>query len=316
MKLIIPGGTGQVGNAVARHFHRAGHQVVVLSRNPRPAPWQVIQWDGRTRGAWFEEIDGADAVLNLAGYTVNCRYHPANRQRILESRVESTRIVGEAIAAARNPPSLWLQAATATLYAHRYDAPNDDVTGVPGGEEPDLPDTWRFSLDVARAWEQACLETLTPRTPKVLLRTAMVMTPYPGAVFSVLLRLVRLGLGGRVGDGRQFVSWIHETDFLAALEFLMLHPELCGPINLAAPGPLPYTDFMAALRRAWGMPIGLPATRWMLEIGTWLLRTESELVLKSRRVVPRRLTDAGFQFRFPDWSTAATDLCQTVRGRN
>lgn len=315
MKIVIPGGSGQIGTAVSRHFHNAGHQVVVLTRNPRPAPWQIVIWDGITRGDWFLEIDGADAVLNLAGHTVNCRYHPANRRRILESRVESTRIVGEAIATARNPPPVWLQAATATLYAHRYDAPNDDVTGIPGGQEPNLPDTWRFSLDVARAWEQACLDADTPHTRKVLLRSAMVMTPDVGGVFATLLRLVRLGLGGRVGDGRQFVSWIHEADFLAALEFLMAHPELSGPINLATPGPLPYTDFMGALRRAWGMPIGLPATRWMLEIGTFLLRTESELVLKTRRVVPRRLTDAGFQFQFPEWSAAATDLCQSVRRR-
>jgi uncharacterized protein len=309
MKLVLPGGSGQVGTVVARHFHARGNEVVVFSRQPRPAPWRTVVWDGRTQGGWAREIDGADVVLNLAGRSVNCRYNADNRREILESRTDSTRAVGIAIAAAARPPRLWLQASTATIYSHRLDAPNDDVTGILGGGEPNLPDTWRFSLDVANAWERALDKSPAPRTRKVALRAAMVMSPDAGGVFATLLRLVRLGLGGPVGDGRQFVSWIHEADFLGAVEFLIAHPELDGPVNLAAPGPLPYADFMAALRRSRGMPFGLPAQRWMLEIGTWLLRTESELVLKSRRVVPRRLTDAGYRFQFPEWPAAAGDLC-------
>jgi uncharacterized protein (TIGR01777 family) len=173
-----------------------------------------------------------------------------------------------------------------------------------------LPGTWRFSLDVAGAWERVLAEADTPSTRRVILRSAMTMSPDPGGVFSVLRTLVRLGLGGPVGDGNQFVSWIHRDDFIAAVEWLIRDERLSGPVNLAAPNPLPYRDFMAALRRACGMPIGLPAPRWLLEIGCFVMRTESELVLKSRRVTPRRLLDAGFRFRHPDWPEAAESLCE------
>ena len=261
-------------------------------------------------GAWVDEMDGSDVVINLAGRSVNCRYNPENRRLIKESRVDSTRAVGEAIARANRPPRVWLQAGTATIYSHRFDAPNDEVTGLFGGSEPDTPDTWKFSIEVAKAWEDALDGYDLPSTRKVLLRSAMVMSPDRGGVFDTLLRLVRFGLGGRAGDGRQYVSWIHDADFVRAIFWLIEHEEMAGAVNLAAPGPLPYAEFMHALRRAWGMPIGLPASRWMLEIGTRLLGTESELVLKSRRVVPARLLQAGFTFEFPDWPEAARDLCR------
>lgn len=315
MKIVIAGGTGQVGTATARHFHALGHEVVVLSRTPRPASWKTVPWDARSVGGWSSELEGADVVLNLAGRSVNCRYGSRNRDEILRSRVESVRTVAAAITAARRPPPLWLQMGTATIYAHRLDGPNDEAHGLLGGGEVGVPDTWRFSHSVAERWEKAALDSPTPGTRRVILRTAMVMTPDPGGVFDVLLRLVRWGLGGPVGGGRQYVSWIHEADFLAALEFLMAHPEIEGPVNLAAPEPLPYRDFMGSLRRAWGRSVGLPATRWMLEIGAFFLRTESELVLKSRRVVPGRLLQAGFRFRFPEWPAAAADLCRRVRDR-
>ena len=315
MKIVIPGGSGQVGAILARAFHREGHEVVVLSRSPHPAPWKTLAWDAATRGDWWAQIDGADAVINLAGRNVNCRYHARNRREILQSRVASVRAVGTAIAAALLPPRVWLQAGTATIYAHRYDAPNDEVTGLLGGTEPDAPDTWRFSIEVARAWERAFDETATPRTRKVLLRSAMTMSPDAGGVFDTLLGLVRRGLGGRSGDGRQYVSWIHEEDFIRAIRRLIVREEIAGPVNLAAPEPLPNAAFMRAIREAWGMPFGLPAAEWMLEIGARFLRTETELILKSRRVVPTRLLRAGFTFRFPAWPEAARDLCRRVRER-
>jgi uncharacterized protein (TIGR01777 family) len=313
MKLIIPGGTGQVGTMLSRFFHQRGHQVVVLSRHPVSALWRVVTWDGRSSGAWEAELDGADVVINLAGRSVNCRYGPANRRAILESRVNSTRVLGEAIAQAKRPPQIWLQASTATIYAHRYDAPNDETTGILGGTEPNAPDTWRFSIDVATAWERTLDEAVTPRTRKVKLRSAMTMSPDDGGIFDVLLRLVRCGLGGQAGDGRQFVSWIHGEDFIRAIVWLIEHDDVDGPVNLAAPQPLPNAEFMRALRAAWGMPVGLPATTWMLEIGALLLRTETELILKSRRVVPGRLMKQGFAFQFPMWPEAASDLCRRWR---
>jgi len=314
MKIVLPGGSGQVGTVLARAFHAAGHEVVVLSRRPGTGrPWRVVGWDAETVGGWAAELDGADAVINLAGRSVNCRYTPANRRVILDSRVNSARAVGAAVARAARPPRVWLQAATATIYAHRTDAGNDEDTGRLGGAEPGAPDTWRFSVAVAEAWERAAADCDTPHTRKVLLRAAMVMSPDRGGVFDVLLGLVRRGLGGRAGDGRQYVSWVHADDFVRAVLFLIDRADLAGPVNVAAPEPLPNAEFMRALREAWGTRFGLPARRWMLEVGAWVLRTETELVLKSRRVVPGRLLRAGFRFDYPAWPAAARDLCRRWR---
>ncbi len=316
LRIVLPGGSGQVGTLLARAFHQEGHDVTVLSRGPERAPWRVVAWDGQTAGDWTEVLDGADVVINLAGRSVNCRYTPENRRAILESRVVSTRLIGEAIGRARRPPRVWLQASTATVYAHRFDAANDEATGLLGGSEPEAPETWRFSIEVATAWEKALEEAVTPHTRKVAMRSAIVMSPDSGGAFDMLLRLVRYGLGGREGDGRQYVSWIHEDDFVRAVRWLIEHDEVRGPVNLAAPHPLPNADFLRALREAWGAPFGLPASKWMLEVGARLLRTETELILKSRRVVPGRLLEAGFAFHFPSWPEAAADLCQRWSGRH
>jgi uncharacterized protein len=313
MKIIIPGGSGQVGTVLARSFATGGHDVVVLSRNPAKTPWRIVAWDGESRGDWVAELEGADAVINLAGRSVNCRYTPENRRLIMESRLKSTKILGEAISQAARPPRVWLQASTATIYAHRYDAPNDEATGIVGGSEPDAPDTWRFSIEVATNWERVFNEAVTPSTRKVLLRSAIIMSPSRGGPFDLLLRLVRFGLGGTSGDGRQYVSWVHDEDFVRAVLWLIEHDELDGPINVAAPNPLPNAEFMRALRTAWEMPFGLPAPDWMLEIGAFMLRSETELALKSRRVVPARLLASRFEFLYPTWLEAATDLCARWR---
>ncbi len=313
MKIVLPGGSGQVGTVLARAFHAAGDEVVVLTRSPASAPWRTVAWDAVTVGDWARELDGADVVINLAGRSVNCRYTPANRRAITASRVDSTRAVGRAIAACGRPPHTWLQASTATLYSDRTDADNDDVTGHIGGGGPD---TWRFSIDVATAWEAAAVEAVPPATRLVLLRSAMTMSPDRGGVFDVLLGLVRHGLGGTTGSGRQYVSWIHDEDFVRAVRFLIGRPDLAGPVNLCSPRPLPNAEFMRALRAAWGTRFGLPASGWVLSLGAVLMRTETELVLKSRRVTPRRLSDAGFTFAFPDWPAAAAELCARWKAAN
>ncbi|HET9227138.1 MAG TPA: TIGR01777 family oxidoreductase [Thermoanaerobaculia bacterium] len=311
MKIVIPGGTGQVGTVLARKFHSDGHEVVVLSRSPKELPWRVASWAP-------EEFDGADVVINLAGRSVSCRYHRKNRDEILRSRISTVQAVGEAIRNAKRPPAVWLQASTATIYAHRYDAPNDERTGILGGLEPDAPETWRFSIGVANAWERALDEEETPATRKVKLRMAMVMNPGAGGTFALLSKLARLGLGGRIGDGRPYMCGIHEVDLVRSIYWLIDREHLEGAVNLAAPEPLPHAEFMAALRQACGASIGLPATKWMLEIGTFLLRTESELILKSRRVVPGRLLEDGFYFQYPEWPAAAGELCRRYwrNGRN
>lgn len=314
MKIILCGGSGQVGTLCRRAFAAAGHDVVILTRKTcgKSSEQNVrhVEWDAKNVGDWATEFNDADVVINLAGRSVNCRYHQRNRRAIIDSRVQSNHVVGDAIGQAKSPPRLWLQMSTATIYAHRFDAPNDEATGILGGGETEqgAPDTWKFSIDVARAWEKSCLEMATPQTRKVLLRSAVVMSPDAGGVFDVLLRLVRFGLGGRQDDGRQFVSWIHEADFVSALNWLIDHDEIEGPVNLASPHPLPNAEFMRTLRDAWGARVGLPAAKWMLEVGAFFLRTETELILKSRRVIPGRLHDTGFEFQFPEWRKAASEL--------
>ncbi len=305
--IILAGGTGQVGQILAREL-ASQYKVIILTRGqPRTlGNLEYIHWDAANLGAWATAIDGADAVINLAGRTVNCRYNQKNRREILESRTYSTRVIGEAIAAAKNPPKIWLQAVSGTIYTHRFDAPNDDISGQLGGTEA-MPDTWRFSVDVAKAWEATLEASRTPQTRKVALRSAMVMSPDQGGVFSVLHNLVKRGLGGTMGDGRQYISWIHDTDFIAAILFLLEQP-IAGAVNLCSPNPLPNAEFMRLFRSANGIGFGLPSTNWMLELGAVFLQTETELVLKSRFTYPKRLLEAGFVFKFATWESAVQDL--------
>ena len=315
MRIVIPGGSGQVGHILTRHFERCGHTVTVLSRRPEPVPSRAVRWDGLTAGIWVAELERSDVCINLAGRSVNCRYSARNRRLIHESRVKSTLLLNQVIADLRQPPSLWVNASTATIYRHALDRAMDEVNGELGGNEPGAPDTWNFSIRVAKAWEEAFFSSPTPRTRKIAIRSAMTFSPDPGGVFDVLLGLVRIGLGGSQGSGAQFVSWIHEADFVRAMDLLIAREDFSGVVNLASPNPLPNHDFMQALRKAWGIRFGLPAPNWALEVGAFLLRTESELVLKSRRVVPGRLLAAGFEFLFPEWPAAAYDLAARWRER-
>jgi len=313
VKIVIPGGSGQVGAILSRRWIAAGHEVVVLGRGGAAGPARIVSWDGRTLGPWAEELDGADVVLNLAGRTVNCRYTPQNLAEMMSSRVDSTRGGGEAMRRAKAPPATWLRMSTATSYAHRLDGPHDEATGGLGGSEPDVPAYWEFSVRIAKEWERAQREADTPRTRKVALRTSMVMSPDRGGIFDVMSGITRAGLGGTAASGTQYISWIHDTDFARALDLLIERTDLEGPFNLASPGPLPNAAFQRALREAWGTRVGLPAAAWMLEIGAFFLRTDTELLLKSRRVVPTRLSEQGFVFEFPEWPAAARDLVERWR---
>lgn len=313
MRIVIPGGTGRIGKVLARHFHVKGDEVTVLSRTPHSSPWRTLAWNPPEAGPWSAAIDGADVLINLTGRDVDCRYTARNRREILNSRVDSTRLLATVINAVNRPPRAWINASTATIYRHTFTRDNDDLTGEIGGSEPDSPPTWRFSIEVATAWERTFLESTTPATRKIAIRSAITMSPDRGGVFDTLLRLVRFGLGGRIGSGSQYISWIHERDFIRALEFLMAHENLEGTINISSPHPLPQCDFMRTLRDAYGTRVASPATTWMLEIGAWLIRTETELILKSRRVIPRKLTDAGFTFDFADWSAASAELISRWR---
>jgi NAD dependent epimerase/dehydratase family enzyme len=356
LKIVLPGGSGQVGQALARHFTERGHQVTVLTRGPYTASWQTVHWDGENIGPWAEYLEGADVCINLAGRSVNCRYDVANREAIYTSRIRSTQLLGRVIAGLSEPPRVWLNASAATIYRRALDEdgvdlPLDETCALGGGEltgeisvelisgakarfdsegfmrglKPPPPfgssdsERWAerrgFSARVARDWEAEFFAAETPRTRKVALRSAIVLSPAPGSAFAVLSKLVRLGLGGRQGNGRQFVCWIHEADYARAVEFLIAHEELVGPINMVAPTPLSNREFMAALRWAWDVPNGLPAPSLAIKLGAILMRTESELVLQSCRAVPGRLLEAGFEFEFPEWVEAAEDLVRQWKSR-
>ncbi len=309
LRIVIPGGAGHLGQLLARHFHEHGHHVTVLARHPKPSDWRTVIWNGYDLGDWARVLEGSDVVINLAGRSVNCRYTPENRRQILTSRTITSGLLSQAIAQAAQPPAIWLNASTATIYRHSFDRSMDEATGEIGGHEPDAPAEWAFSIEVATAWERALFAENLPKTRRIAMRTAMVMSPDPGGAFDLLLRLVRWGLGGSTGSGRQYISWIHDVDFIRAVEFLIAHDEMTGMVNLSSPFPVANRKFMGCLRRAWCTSyIGLPAPSWILPLGTALLRTEAELVLKSRRVVPQRLLETGFDFHFPNWRGACQDL--------
>jgi uncharacterized protein (TIGR01777 family) len=305
-KIVIAGGSGFLGNVLAAHFQEAGYTVTVLTRSPKVMTNGIRQvpWDGRTPGAWAQELEGAAAVINLAGRSVNCRYNEQNRKLILESRIHPTRAIGEAIARCKTPPRVWLNASTATIYKHTFGPAWDDFGEI--GDTLKAKD--KFSIEVATAWERTLNEMPTPGTRKVAMRAAMVLGTDKNSVFPMLLRLAKFGLGGKMGDGKQFVSWIHERDFCRAVEWLITHEKLSGAINIAAPNPVTNAEMMKIFREICHMPIGLPAATWMLEIGAFFLRTETELIIKSRRVISGRLMESGFTFNFPLLRSALENL--------
>jgi uncharacterized protein len=320
LRIVMPGGSGQVGRMLAAFFQERGHHVTVLTRGPYAAPWQTVHWDGMTLGPWVETLEGADVCLHLSGKSVNCRATEKNRKALHDSRIGPTKLLHHAIGTLENPPRVWMNASTATIYRHALDKDMDEATGEIGGGEMisahrRAPRKWDWTVKLVKDWEAAFFSVPTPRTRKVALRTSLVFSPMPGNIFMVLSNLVRWGLGGTQGSGRQYVSWMHEADFARAVEFLIDHEEMDGPVNLAAPYPLPNREFMAALREAWDRPNGVWAPAAAIAVGAFFLRTEPELVLKSRRVVPGKLLEAGFGFDFPEWPGAAEDLVRRWRQR-
>jgi uncharacterized protein (TIGR01777 family) len=310
--IVIAGGSGFLGRALAAHFQKAGSRITILTRSPKATSSAIreIKWDAATLGEWTRELDGTDAVINLVGRSVDCRYHERNRRLIMESRVNSTRVIGQAIAKSKAPPSVWLNASTATIYKHTFGPAWNESGEI--GSTPEAKD--EFSIQVATTWERTLNEAQTPLTRKVAMRASMVMGTRGNSVFPVLRRLTRFGMGGRMGNGRQFVSWIHEADFCRAVEWLIAHREFSGPVNVCAPNPVTNVEMMNLFREACGMPLGLPAAGWMLEIGAFVVQTETELLIKSRRVIPGRLAESGFEFQFPRLRQAIEDLNKKMGG--
>ena len=302
--VVIAGGSGFLGVSLASHLLESGCRVTVLSRN-RPkvsGQWDFAEWDARTLGPWQSVIDGADAVVNLVGRSVDCIKTPDHCDEILRSRVEATRVLGEAMKAAEAPPPVWVQMSTAHIYG---DPPSLVCTEM-------SPFGYGLAPDVGRAWESEFANAIHPDQRGVVLRTSFVVGRDRGAGGGALSRLrliTRLGLGGKVGSGKQGMSWIHEQDMNRIFERAIVDPSMQGAYIASSPSPVAQQDFMRSLRRSLSVPIGLPATETMVRLGAhWFLRTDPELALYGRYVVPERLTASDFEFDFPNLDDALADL--------
>ena len=290
-KLIVAAGTGFLGNVLIQHFKNKFEEIIVLTRGKSETKNRIkyINWDAKSFSGWEKELENADVVINLAGKSVDCRYTEKNKAEILASRIDSTKILNEAILQCENPPKHFINSSTATIYRHSEDKEMDEYTGEIGND---------FSINVAKSWEKIFYEVETPKTLKTAIRTSIVLGKNGGA-FVPLKKLTQLGLGGKNGDGKQFISWVHEKDFARAVEFI-IEKELSGSINVVSPKPIRNEEFMKKLQKAIGVPFGLPISKSLLEFGAKIIKTETELVLKSRNVIPKRLIENGFEFEFGD----------------
>lgn len=301
-KIVLAGGTGQIGIALCTFYAGRTETIIILSRgnNKQVGNIRYVKWDAKTQGPWAKELDGADMLVNLCGKNVNCRYTDKNKKEIFDSRTNSTKALATALVACTHPPKLWVQSASATIYRHSDDRPMTEKDGVIGTG---------FSVEVCKKWEKVFLEETQQFTNmrRAILRTSLVLGKKEG-VFPRLRNLTRFGLGGKQGNGEQWVSWIHETDVARMIDWIATHKEIEGIINCTAPTPLKNKDFMDCIRKGFRMPIGIPSPAWLLELGAFFIRTETELILKSRWVLPRKITKTGFQFQFPEATTAIHNL--------
>lgn len=291
MKIILAGGTGFIGKHLADHFVAKGDEIVIFSRSNKPASGKIkfVQWDGKTLGAWKNEIDGADVVINLAGRSINTRYTEKNKKEVLESRLNATHIIGEAIKQSKQPPKVWVNMSSATIYENSETSPQDEFSGKIGDD---------FSMNVCKAWEKTFYNEVVPDTRKIVARLSIVLGDDGGAL-KPFQKLAKFGLGGKMGSGKQMMSWVHIDDVVRAIDFLIQHETFSGIFNITSPNAISNKVFMKTLRKAAHMPIGIPSAEWMIKIGAFIIGTEPELILKSRWSVPKKLLEAGFVFEYP-----------------
>jgi len=299
-KIVLAGGNGYLGGVLAKHFSSIADEVIILSRKPKAIEGNIktILWDGKTEGDWVNNLNGASLMVNLCGKNVNCRYNDKNRQEIINSRVLPTNLLNRVIEHLERPPLLWINITSATIYRHAEDQAQDEITGEIG---------YGFSIDVCKIWEETFFQVTNPKTRKIALRLGIVLGRKDGA-FPRLLNLVRLGMGGKQGDGMQYVSWIHEQDVALSIEWLLNQKEIKGIVNCTAPDAIKNNELMKSLRKAYGVPFGLPAPAWLLEIGAKIIGTETELILKSRWVKPSVLLNSGFKFQYGFIDNAIHDI--------
>jgi uncharacterized protein (TIGR01777 family) len=294
-KLVIAGGNGFLGRVLTKHFQQSFDEIVILTRHTK-APHQNVRyvtWDAKTLGDWKQELNQADVLINLTGKNVNCRYTAMNKAEILHSRLNSTRVLGAGIRNVPKPPKLWLQTSSSTIYNHAFQ-PNAETSNNLGDD---------FSMTVCKQWEQTYWEEYCPSTKKILMRVAIVLG-HEGGAWPTLKRLTKLGLGGKQGSGNQMISWIQDNDYARVTEWLIHHGTTNGVYNVCSPTPISNKKFMRSLRTSMNMTVGLPTPEWMLRLGAALIGTETELILKSRCVVPQNLLNEGFQFQYPDLEKA------------
>ena len=296
MNVLICGGSGFLGQNLARFFTEKGDRVVIVSRTSSTLPVKQVTWKQETE--ILDELNTADVLINLAGKSVNCRYTKKNKTEILNSRIATTKLLANWLQQVSNPPKIWLNASTATIYRHALDRPMTEYNGEVGND---------FSMNVAKQWEEAFFKAKHETIRKVAMRTSIVLGKDGGALIP-LQQLTKMGLGGKMGSGKQMVSWIHITDFCRAVSWIINHIELDGPVNITAPYPATNEEQMMLLRKSLKKKTGIPASSLMLKIGAWLIGTETELILKSRWVLPERLTESGFRFNYPKMEMALTDL--------
>lgn len=299
-KIVLAGGNGYLGGVLAKHFSSIADEVIILSRKPKAIEGNIktILWDGKTEGNWVNNLNGASLMVNLCGKNVNCRYNDKNRQEIINSRVLPTNLLNRVIEQLERPPLLWINITSATIYRHAEDQAQDEITGEIG---------YGFSIDVCKIWEETFFQVTNPKTRKIALRLGIVLGRKDGA-FPRLLNLVKLGMGGKQGDGMQYVSWIHEQDVALSIEWLLDQKEIKGIVNCTAPDAIKNNELMKSLRKAYGVPFGLPAPAWLLEIGAKIIGTETELILKSRWVKPSVLLNSGFKFQYGFIDNAIHDI--------
>lgn len=298
-KLIIAAGTGFLGNVLVDHFKDKYNEIVILTRGKSKTVANVkyVNWNAKTLSGWETELENASVLINLAGKSVDCRYTEANKKEIYNSRIDSTRILNKAVLNCKNPPKHWLNSSTSTIYRFSLDKQMDEIHGEIGDD---------FSMNIAKSWEKIFFETETPKTLKTALRTSIVLGKNGGAFLPIKM-LTKLGLGGKQGEGNQFISWIHEKDFARAIEFI-IEIKVTKIVNIVSPKPISNYHFMKTLRKSIGVSFGLPTSRFLLEIGSFFIRTETELVLKSRNVIPKRLQENGFKFEYKDLPSAFKNL--------
>lgn len=300
-KIVIAGGTGFLGSCLANHYHKNGTQVFILTRGREHSAGntQYVQWDGKNKGTWAAILENTDVLINLNGKSVDCRYTEKNKRLIYSTRLDATAALGRVLQLCANPPKLWINAASATIYRHSLDKEMDEYTGEIGNG---------FSVDVCQQWEKVFNQFEIKKTRKVLIRTGIVLGRNGGPL-SPLKKLTQSGLGGKQGQGNQYFSWLHEDDFVSIIDFIISNTDVNGVFNATAPTPVPNAYFMKCLRSTLRMRFGFPLPKWLLEFGALLIGTETELILKSRRVIPKRLLEAGYKFKFSDIDKALADLC-------